>query len=471
MSAERLQNEFDAVTFPSMRGDVFTLYYRLAPPAKQSVFDGELRRHAAEYLACYLDLMRGHFPAACTMLEPRPDKDVGFIAELVFSRRGLGMYGFRQLENGDDAIHLIPVERMMNESNLARLQGAQHGMHFCESANEFRNGIDVPAEVIKNEVLPRIRKLVDDGRLNESDNPDLLTELVIEWVQGDRGVFGTLLDAHQRTIRYPLKLASVLECIQRAKLKRHFEDKIVRRRRRSGQIREHWSGSSVSFHYNRTAQDDAEIAARVDEAIASGEMPNFRARYTELEALERTLLPAIQALVEIAGPSFSSERISTRMNGFDIPRENLKRYLRDLSLACSANYRTLVERNFPTLLHDFVLYSSSPSSHFFVLGAPAVSLYEWNLTIYSMASRTGVTTAEFAEEVIRQDTERGTVYLIDGAEYDHVTTTYTSVGHYLTQDDRFGDMHLRAHVYTALRREWAAVERAFAHRAANLTSP
>lgn len=464
MSVKRLQNEFDAVTFPSMRGDVFTLYYRLAPPAKQSVFDGELRENASEYLACYLDLMHDHFSAACTMLAPRADRDVGFIAELVLSRRGLGMYGFRQLEDGDDAIHFIPVERMMNESNLARLQGAQHGMHFCESANEFRNGIDVPAEVIKHEVLPRIRKLVDDGRLNESDNPDLLTELVIEWVQGDRGVFGTLLDAHQRKIRYPLKLASVLECLQRAKLKRHFEDEIVRRGRRSGQIREHWSGSSVSYQYNRTAQDDAEIAARVDEAMASGEMPNFLARYTELEALERTLLPATQTLVEIAGPRFSSERIITRMNGFDIPLENLKRYLRDLSLACSANYRTLVERNFPTLRSDFALYSSPPSSYFFVLGAPAASLYDWNLEIYSVLSRTGVTTVEFAEEVIRQGTERGAVYQIDGVEYDPVTITYTSVGHYLDPDGRFGDMYLRAHVYTALRKEWAAVERTFAHR-------
>jgi hypothetical protein len=471
MSTERLQNEFDAVTFPSMRADVFTLYYRLAPPVKQSVFDGELRKNAAEYLACYLDLMRRHFPAACAMIEPRPDKDVGFIAELVLSGIVLGMYGFRLLKDGDNAIHFVPVERMMNESNLARLSGAQHGMHFCESANGFRNGIDVPAEVIKYEVLPGIRKLVNDGRLNESNNPDLLTELVIEWVQGDRDVFGRLLDPQERTIRYPLKLDSVLECLQRAKLKRHFEDEIVRRGRRSGQIREHRSGSSVSFHYNRTAHDVAEIATRVDEAMASGEIPNFRARYSELETLERTLKPAIQALQmqgeEITGPRFSSERITTCMNGFDVPLEKLKRYLRDLSLACSANYRTLVETNFPTLLNDFELYSSPPRSYFFLPGAPAVSFHDWNLTIYSMVSRTGVTTAECAEEVTRQDTERGVVYRIDGVEYDHVTVNYTSVGHYLDPGGGFGDMYLRSHLYATLRNEWTAVERAFTHRAAN----
>lgn len=459
MPLEQLQREFDGVMFPSMRGDVLTLYYRLAPRTKQAVFDGELRKNAAEYLKSYLDLMRKNFPAACGMLSPRVDKDVGFIAELVLSWRGLGLYGFRQLEDGDDEVHFVPVERMMNESNLARLEGAQHGMHFCESANKFRGGISASLEVIKNEVLPRIRQLINDGRLDESNNPDLLAELVVEWVQSDRKIFGALLDPHRRRIRYPLKLNTVLECIERAKLERHFEDEIVRRERRSGQIREHRSGPYLSYHYARTAEHAAEIAAKVDAAMASAEKPTIRARYSELETMDRTLRPAIEALrtysEQMAEPGLSAERISASMNGFDIPLEQLKRYLRDLSLAYWTNYRALIESNFPTLLASFERYSRPPQAQFFLLGMPAVSVRDWELTVYTTPSKTEFPTVEFVEEVIRKDTAGGTVYEIDGIDYDDVTITWTSLGSYLDP--------LRSSVYAAVRRDWPAVERGFKH--------
>jgi hypothetical protein len=466
MPLEQLQKEFDDVTFPSMRGDVFTLYYRLAPRTKQTALDGELRKNAAEYLACYLGLMRKHFPAVNRMLSPCLDKDVGFIAEISLARRGLGMYGFRQLEDGDDVVHFIPVDKMMSESNLARLEGAEHGMHFISSANEFRDGIDVSAEVIKHEVLPRVRQLLDDGRLDESSNPDLSAELVIEWVQNDQKIFGALLDPH-RKIRYPLTLKSVLECIDRARLERHFEDEIVKRERRSGKVHEHWSGSTVTYSYSRTAEHAAEIAARVDAAIASNERPNIRAWYSELEKLDKALRPAIEALrsrgEELVEPGLHVGRISARMDGLNVSIEQLERYLHELSLASWTNYRTLVERNFPTLIPMFTGYFKPPKAYFFLLGAPAGSLYDWNLRIYSTPSTSGLPTVKVVEEVIDKQTEDGTVYEIDGVAYRDVSITWTSLGTYLDSDSRFGDMPLRSRVYARVRKDWSAVERGFAN--------
>jgi hypothetical protein len=457
MTPQQLQAEFAAVTFPSMRADVMTLYYRLASRSKQEALDGELRKNAEAYLRCYIHLMRMHFPGACSKLSPRVDKAVGIVAELVLSRRGLGMHGFRQLEDGEDEVHFVPVERMMSESNLAMLDGAQHGMRYSDSSKEFRDGINVSREVTKHEILPRMRQLVHDERLDESNCPDLLEELVVDWVQSGEKTFRSLLDPHTKRIRYPLKLDSVLECIERAKLARHFEDEIVRRERKAGHIREHRSGRYLSYGYARTNEHDTEIASRVEAAMVSTEKPVIRTWYSELEAMDRALRPAIEVLRErgeqMSEPHLLAQRTIASNHRSEMPIEPLRLYLRDQVLAHWTNYRKLIASNFPTLISAFEIYSRPPQAHFFFLGVPTPSISDWKLTIYTTAAGAESPSVEFVQEVVgRGDAERGTV-TINGRDYENVSTTWTTLGSYLRP--------LRESVYAAVRSDWNAVERAF----------
>jgi hypothetical protein len=62
----------------------------------------------------------------------------------------------------------------------------------------------------------------------------------------------------------------------------------------------------VSYSYSPTPADGAEVLQKVSHAMSSGEMPTLRARYVELERLEKRLGFAVKTLrqtrQEITGP-------------------------------------------------------------------------------------------------------------------------------------------------------------------------
>ncbi len=211
MTVPILMDKFRNVKFPSMRGDVFTLYYRLASLEHKLLFDGEVRENATKYLHCYVSLIMQHFPALKRMFVPGTDGRVGFVGELHLSHRAVRGYGFRSPGEGTDEIYFIPVEKAFGESNLAHLSGAS-GLHFRSSAVGFKNGIDITNEVVEGELLPQVRLLMEKGQLNESNNPELLIEHIVETISHHDAIFRRLLTSDHRTVRFPLELDDILGC-------------------------------------------------------------------------------------------------------------------------------------------------------------------------------------------------------------------------------------------------------------------
>jgi hypothetical protein len=460
------KGELDTVTFPSIRGDVFTLYYRLASQEHQLIFDGEVRENATRYLNCYTHLVREHFPAIKGELSPGTDGNVGFVGELILPSRSVGLHGFRPFDKGEEEVHFIPMQRAGSESNLAGLTGVRV-MHKRSTDKGFRNGIDIPAEVVDFELLPQIRELVKAGELHESNNPDLLMELTTESVLLHRDIFKALLTPDGRSIQYPLKLDAVLDCISRKKLERHFHDEIVSRKRRAGEIREQWSETTVTFSYSPTAADEAEVFQKVAHAISSGELPTFHARYVELERLEKRLGFAVKMLrqvrQEITGPHPGGlERADYRGNPSEFTRSagQLKESLRDLYLKFLSNYRTLIEANFPGLGQYFKLYAEPARTVYLALGFPTTSDSDIPLTILTVTSDSRESNLEFVDEILSEETDGGVVYKVCGKLYRDCQWTRTTVRRFIASNGPFGRMHLRAMVYGKLFKEWAAVEKA-----------
>jgi hypothetical protein len=469
MSAADLKIAFDAATFPSTRGDVFSLYYRLASTERQQIFDSELRENARHYLDYCVALVHEHFSAMRTELNPRGDKPVGFIGEFMLSSRRIGLHGFRPLDQGDEDIHFIPVQRMLNKSNLASLAGAGK-MHLNSGDNGFRNGINIRSSVVNSELLPQIDELVKSGQLNESRNPDLLVELILETVLQYSAIFKTLLKPDGRSIAYPLALPSVLNCILREKLTRYFQDEIVVRKRRSGEIKEQWSQDSVSYSYARTPTDDAEVARKVASAIRSGDIPVFHTRYTELEYLEKRLGSAVKTLLlaqqEIGGPLVDGlDRVDFRWNlgEFMKSTDQLKASIRDIYLRYRSNYRLLIETNFPSLREHFKEYMEPAQTIFFQLGFPAESDFEVPLFILSVGG-SGEHSAEFVDEIEHEAVDGNVAWKVLGKTYMNCPYTRTSLRRFLDGYGEFGRMHLRSMVYGRMHREFDAVKRAFRSR-------
>lgn len=464
--------ELDAVTFPSIRGDVFTLYYRLASREHQLSFDREVRENATRYLNCYTSLVQKHFPAIKDELSPGTDGDVGFVGELILPHRSVGLHGFRPIDKGEDEVHFIPMQRAGSKSNLAGLTGVRV-MHLRSTDRGFRNGINIPAEVVDFELLPQIRELVTAGQLNESNNPDLLAELTTESILLHRDIFASLLTPDGRSIKYPLKLEAVLDCILRKKLERHFHDEIVSRKRRAGEIREQWSETTVAFSCSPTPADKAEVFQKVAHAISSGEFPAFHARYVELERLEKRLGFAVkmlrQARSEITAPLLADLEwvgYPGKLGAFPRSTDELKESLRSLYLKFISDYRSLIEANFPRLREYFKLYAEPAKTLYLALGFPAAPDFDIPLTILRVKSESGESNLEFVDEILSEETDGGVVYKVRGNLYRECLWTRTTVRRFIASNGPFGRrMHLRAMVYGKLSKEWAAVEKAFRSQA------
>lgn len=468
MTGPSLEEEFKNVKSPGMRGDVFTLYYRLASHEHKLVFDSELRANATKYLHCYVSLIQKHFPPLKLALKPYADGHIGFIGEMLLSQPCVGAYGFRSVSNNDDEVYFVPVQQVLGKSNLTYLNGA-NDLHFRSSSRQFRNGIDIVTEVVDGELLPQIRQLVEQGMLNESNNPDLLTELIIEMVRYQKSIFKRLFTSDQRTVVYPLKLDDILDCLLRDKLARHYKDEIVTRKRQNGEIQDKWNGTTVSYSYSPTAADAAEVNQNVERALSTGELPNIKTRYVDFEKLETSLSMAVNALSvnrnEIASPLFKEVEL---VYGNPASAEDLKSYLGNLYSAFLSNYQALIETNFPTLRSHFKLYSELPVSVFLVLGSPDVRdrYVSTPLKIYFSNAKLGQNVVQVVDEVEWKRSEDGLYFTIAGVVHDGFSMIGTTVENLLMSSwglvyDRFRGMPLRMLVYSTLREELSAVEDAF----------
>ena len=136
----------------------------------------------------------------------------------------------------------------LSKSNLTYVHGADE-LHLRGSARGFRDGVDITAEVVDGELLPQLRFLVERGQLNEWSSPDLPKELILAKIAEQRRIFGRLLTPDRRAIRYPLRLDAVIECLLREKLARHYDDEIVARKGKGGEVQERWTGTTVGYSY------------------------------------------------------------------------------------------------------------------------------------------------------------------------------------------------------------------------------
>jgi hypothetical protein len=476
MSNEALKGIFEAVTFPSMRNDVFALYYRLASSEHKRVFDRELYENAAQYLRCYTTLIQEHFPTLKKVFTPNTDGRIGFIGELFLPEQRVNLYGFRAINDGDDEIYFTPVHEAWSHSNLADLNGA-NGLHATSSANDFRIGIDVTKEIIDNELLRQIRLFVKQGRLNEVNNPDMLAEFIVGSIETNKNIFKRLLTSDQQEICYPIKLDSVEECLLREKLARHFYDEIVERKRKTGEIKENWDGTTVSYSYSPTLADDEEVAVNIEAALLTDKMPDFMARYSDLNVLESDLSTAINQL------RITRNQINERLLKYR-PRfgwhmlncnaseaiDDLKAYLCSFYSKFLTNYKILVETNFPTLRHHFELYSKLPVSIYLVI-KPSVNfgdgVQSTSLSIYFVNTIAGEGLVKVADEVKLDRSKGGFHFMVDDVLHEGIfCTTNNKVESLLFSlngmaSDRFRGMNLRSLVYSTILQELSVVENAF----------
>lgn len=473
LSHQQLGDEFQQIIRMGARVDAFTLYYRLASTERKTLLDHELRKNATSYLHRYTSLIERHFPALQDTFKPRTNGRIGFIGEILLSQRRLGSYGFRPLGEIDDEIHFVPVQQVLGSSNLAYLDGANQ-LHLRSSARGFQNGIDIIAEVIDGELLPQLEQFIKEGLLNELYCPEMLEEFIVETVMRNNTIFKELLDADGWSIKYPLKLDDIQKTLLRKKLVRHYQDELILRKRQSGEIKEHWDGSYVSYSVGLNPEDERQVSKAAEKALTSGHMPKFRARYVDLDKLERSLTKAINRLIpiktEIKCPLFNSENKlkADLTRGYPISDVDAKAYLMWLYSAFLKNYKSIIETNFPTLKQHFRFYSKLPISVHLVLGSAEKRGFGRNITSlskYFSESQCGVNKVNIVDQLARNADDSCSystgstefrVFLEQGGSFESLFC-----GFRVQMNDPFQGMTLRRLVYQTIADELKAIKDAF----------
>lgn len=469
-SDSEFQAVLEKVIFPSMRGDVITLYYRLASLTHKEVLDGHLRENAKAYLQLYVSIIDSEFPAIRSKFQPETNGEIGFIGELFLQRKALGGYGFRKITDGDDTIYFYPVNQALGKSNLGYLNGADR-LHLTGSSNGFLGNMDIAREVVNNEVLGQLRALAKDGDLYELNYPALLMESILQTIQHNKEIFSPLLENTIEGIRYPLGLNQIKECLWREKLRRHYHDELIKEKRQQGTIEESWSGSYVSYSVSLAEEEYAQIETDTEQAIKLGTAPVFHATYRDMEELESFLLPRIGALIPLAGeiaePLFVGEAKLKQEFFHNVPIsvELAKSYLVLLYGYFIDSYKIFIETNFPTFKEYFPLYTSLPVNIWIQLGSTSLrSSYRHltNLEVCFSKSANKYSSVEIVDDA----TMDANYFKLDykGASYECFQSSRSSIENLFRSphglnSSSFEGMTLRKLLYRRIHDELPAVEK------------
>jgi hypothetical protein len=352
------------------------LFYPMAPQEKQAAIDHQLRCNAAKYLRQYCDIIDTLFPNLKGAFAPNTSGEVGFIAEMSIKDRELTMYGFRALSQADtEQVKLIPVDRSAaKQSNLPYLHGAG-GLHCTGSANGFKE-INTLREVLIHEIEPQLRNIVRSGRLNESRNRYLLLEKLIATLAKYQGRHHNIVHPYRIADCLPISFGAIDRARRYEKATMAYRDQLIDAKRRTGEIKETWHGSCVSYSYSLTDADKKEIHDRAVLAANNNVDITSNVRYLDYDKADTAIVDAMRSLSAL-GIGSINEVILPRGDREWLGQGEWDHYSYNTLVATVERvyrlflneYKVLIETNFGRMANQFGLYSKMPLKCFVVLSS------------------------------------------------------------------------------------------------------
>ena len=356
-----LKNEIAACVSNPVLYEALKLFYSMANEDKQQIFDNSLRINAERYLNLYTEILDKHFAASNYKFFPETRGKIGFIAEYDIKKCMLGMYGFRSIEHENVRIKFVPVDwQKSKDSNVTFLLGAS-GMHWTSSSNGFQK-LSIDKEVIDNEIISQIKKLVEKCDLYEGN----CYYLSLERVLGVLDKLNFFPERYQLGVRrfLPISFDTIDFTIRYKHAYRYFEHELIEEKKRVGIIQETWNGNIVSYNISFTAEDRAHIHNSATQAASNQDCKLKYGADIDFRNLEQMLTESLEVV----------KRFDTSINNFIIPdadflsqyvhsgynESTLKSLINRLFLEFLNEYKNIIEDNFSTFKKSFKLYSMMP---------------------------------------------------------------------------------------------------------------
>lgn len=337
------------------------LFYSMAEEDKQKIFDYSLRTNAEQYLKLYSAILDNHFAASRHKFSPETKGKIGFIAEYDIKGFMLSMYGFRCIDHENERIKFVPVDGKIDiNSNVTYLLGAS-GMHWTSSSNGFQK-LSIDKEVIDNEIISQIKKLVERCDLYEGN----CYYLSLERVLGALDKLNFFPERYRLGVRrfLPISFDTIDFTIRYKHAYRYFEHELIEEKKRVGIIQETWNGNIVSYNISFTAEDRAHIHNSATQAASNQDCKLKYGADIDFRNLEQMLFESLEVV----------KRFDTSINNLIIPdadchsqyvhggynESTLKALINRLFLEFLNEYKNIIEDNFSTFKKSFKLYSMMP---------------------------------------------------------------------------------------------------------------
>jgi len=353
--------------------EVLNLYYSLTSQEEHKrVLDDQLYANAYAFLSLYEEILDTDFPAFKRSFPPDTPSHIGFVGYVDFSHNAISGHGFRSLKNDEAKVLLIPTVSMPGawmRENKGFLAGSLR-MHTTGSSGGFQN-INIVDEVFSNNISPSLKKIIQQGRLDESQNKELLIERIVATCVTHCPDFFQKSGKNASSSYFPLCLKELREYVLYKIANTVLTLQYTDRRIASGQSQEEWRGGIRSASVALEPQEQANIDVQAWVMAKQGKnMAHERQRLQINNGAFLSLLEDIDNLEKLHTVEIRSTPLTTwydkhrnripHLRGLELFTE-INQLLESLYLSFVNEYQILVARNFPTLRHNFEYYSYLPA--------------------------------------------------------------------------------------------------------------
>lgn len=370
---QTFKSEIEKEEITGVRQDALNLYYSVTPSEEHKrVLDGQLYSKAFAFLSLYEKILDTDFPVFKQSFPPDTPGQIGFVGYVDFAHKAISMHGFRPLKVGDAKVLLlpiVPITHIRKRENKAYLTGSLR-IQSTDSSRGFQN-IDIVDEVLSQNIFPSLKKIIEHGRLDESQNKELLIERVLSTcVTHCQDYFQKYRQAVSSSY-LPLRLTELREYILYKIAYIVLDFQVTEKKMAANEAQEWWIGNIRSVSIVVSPQELAEIEEQAW-AIAKqgGNMAYGREQLVQNDCDFLSLLEDIDNLDKLNVVEISSTPLTAWYDKYrgGIPRlqgpelfAEINQLLESLYLSFLNEYQILVEKNFPTLYQNFEYYSYLPA--------------------------------------------------------------------------------------------------------------